>query len=272
MNNLPKELELVNPRLQRGCFRYVLFDFDGTLSLIREGWPQVMIPMMVEVLRQTPTQETDAELANKIEEFVMRLNGRQTIYQMIQLAEEVKVRGGVALEPLAYKHRYHDRLMERIHRRIEALENGQAAAADWCVPGARQLLEALHNGGLQLYLASGTDLKYVLKEVELLGLTSFFGEHIYGAVDDYWNFSKQMIIARIIRDHGLSGGELLGFGDGFVEIEEIKKVGGVAIGVASDEVQRRGVNAWKRNRLIQAGADVIIADYRQGEELLDWLL
>ena len=41
----------------------------------------------------------------------MRLNGRQTIYQMIQLADEVTQRGGTPLEPLAYKHRYHDRLM-----------------------------------------------------------------------------------------------------------------------------------------------------------------
>ena len=30
--------------------RFALFDFDGTLSLVREGWPDVMIPMMVEEL------------------------------------------------------------------------------------------------------------------------------------------------------------------------------------------------------------------------------
>jgi len=28
----------------------VLFDFDGTLSLIRSGWVDVMVPMMVEIL------------------------------------------------------------------------------------------------------------------------------------------------------------------------------------------------------------------------------
>ena len=44
----------------------------------------------------------------------MRLTGRQTIYQMIQLAEEVRRRGGQPLDPLAYKHRYHDLLMRRI--------------------------------------------------------------------------------------------------------------------------------------------------------------
>src|SRR5436309_2096625 len=94
------DLEILHPGLPRGRFRSVLFDFDGTLSLIREGWPQVMIPMMVGVLRETGTAETEPELTRAVEEFVMRLNGRQTIYQMIQLADEVRRRGGQPLEPL----------------------------------------------------------------------------------------------------------------------------------------------------------------------------
>src|SRR6516165_4439763 len=99
---LDGEIEVLRPDLPRGRFRSVLFDFDGTLSLIREGWPRVMIPMMVEVLRQTGTAETDEELTAVVEEFVMLLNGRQTIYQMMRLAEEVSRRGGAPLEPLAY--------------------------------------------------------------------------------------------------------------------------------------------------------------------------
>ena len=82
---LGDEIEVLRPDLPRGRFRSVLFDFDGTLSLIREGWPQVMIPMMVEELRATGTAETPEQLARAVEDFVMRLNGRQTIYQMIQL-------------------------------------------------------------------------------------------------------------------------------------------------------------------------------------------
>src|SRR5579859_5079537 len=127
---LTDEIEVLNPNLPRGRFRSVLFDFDGTLSLIREGWPQVMIPMMVEVLRQTGTNEPDAELHAAVEDFVMRLNGRQTIYQMMQLAEEVRRRGGTPLEPLAYKHRYHGLLMERIQGRLDDLTAGRAAQAD----------------------------------------------------------------------------------------------------------------------------------------------
>src|SRR5437016_7420898 len=176
---LDDEIEVLRPDLPRGRFRSVLFDFDGTLSLIREGWPQVMIPMMVGVLRGTGTAETQAELTAAVEEFVMRLNGRQTIFQMIQLADEVLRRGGRPLEPLAYKHRYHDLLLERIRGRLAALASGAATPEEWTVPGSHALLEALRRRGLALYLASGTDLKYVREEVALLGLAPYFGEHVY---------------------------------------------------------------------------------------------
>ncbi|HEY8504773.1 MAG TPA: HAD family hydrolase [Gemmataceae bacterium] len=263
--------EVVRPGLPRGRFRSVLFDFDGTLSLIREGWPQVMIPMMVEVLRDTGTPETPEALAETVEDFVMRLNGRQTIYQMIQLAEEVRKRGGEPLDPLEYKRMYHDRLMQRIRSRIEDLEAGRATPEQWTVPGTFDLLENLKRRGLTLYLASGTDIGYVRREAELLRLTPYFGEHVYGALDDYKNFSKKMVVERILRENDLHGEELLGFGDGFVEIEEVKRAGGVAVAVASDEEKRAGVNAWKRNRLLQAGADVVIPEYRQQERLVRWL-
>jgi phosphoglycolate phosphatase-like HAD superfamily hydrolase len=264
-------IEIVNPDFPRGRFRFVLFDFDGTLSLLREGWPQVMIPLMVDVLRRTGTGETEAQLTAAVEEFVMRLNGRQTIYQMMQLAEEVRRRGGTPLDPLAYKHRYHDLLLERIRGRLAALGSGAATPEEWTVPGSHALLAELRRRGLTLYLASGTDLRYVREEAGLLGLTEYFGEHVYGALDDYRSFSKKLVIDRIRTEHGLHGAELLGFGDGFVEIEEVKAAGGVAVAVASDEVRRCGVNTWKRDRLVRAGADLVIPEYRQRDRLLEVL-
>jgi phosphoglycolate phosphatase len=269
---LGDEIEIINPQLSRGRFRFVLFDFDGTLSLIREGWPQVMIPLMVQVLRETGTAESEAELSAAVEEFVMRLNGRQTIYQMIQLADEVRRRGGRPLDALTYKHRYHDLLMQRIHGRLEDLQAGRATPEQWTVPGSHALLENLTQRGLTLYLASGTDLKYVRHEAGLLDLSRFFGGRIHGALDDYQNFSKKLVIERIIEENNLHGEELLGFGDGFVEIEEIKRAGGVAVAVASDEINRQGINLWKRNRLIQAGADMVIPEYRQQDQLVEYLM
>ena len=39
-------IEILNPRFRRGPFRAALFDFDGTLSLIREGWARVMAELV----------------------------------------------------------------------------------------------------------------------------------------------------------------------------------------------------------------------------------
>ncbi len=187
-------IEILHSDFPRGQFHSALFDFDGTLSLIREGWPQVMIPMMVDVLREAGAREPVADLTAHVEEFVMRLNGKQTIYQMIQLADEVRQRGGTPLEPLAYKHRYHELLMARINSRLDALAAGRATPAEWTVPGSHAFLEALTQRGLTLYLASGTDLAFVRREIELLGLAPYFEGRIYGALDDYQQFSKQMIV------------------------------------------------------------------------------
>jgi beta-phosphoglucomutase-like phosphatase (HAD superfamily) len=260
-------IEILRPSFPRGGFRAALFDFDGTLSLLRRNWQDVMIPMMVDILAATGTPETRGELHQRVEEFVMRLNGRQTIYQMIQLAEEVTQRGGTPCEPLVYKHRYHELLWQEVGVRVESVRSGRVAPDEMTVPGSRSLLERLRAAGLTLYLASGTDLAYVRDELNLLGLSEYFGQHVYGALDDYRRFSKAMIIEQMIRDMQLPGSQVLGFGDGFVEIEEIKKIGGLAVGVASNEVERRGINAWKRNRLIQAGADLIIGDYRRCDAL-----
>ena len=95
----------------------------------------------------------------------------------------------------------------------------------------------------------------------MLGVMSFFDEALFAPIGDDPQFSKRAVIQEVLREHGLRGEELLGFGDGVVETEEVRRVGGVAVAVASAEPPRRGVNAAKRRRLIQAGADVVIADY-----------
>jgi phosphoglycolate phosphatase-like HAD superfamily hydrolase len=265
-------VEIVTELAPRCKPRHALFDFDGTLSLIREGWPEVMVPMMVEVLQATGTGESPEELSRLVYGFVMELTGKQTVYQMIRLAEEVRRRGGVPKEPLAYKQMYHDRLMGRIAGRHDALRSGRARPDDMLVPGSLEILAALQRRGVTLYLASGTDQRYVLQEAQLLGLTPYFGHRIYGAVDDYKRFSKAMVIARILSEHEVPGEALLGFGDGYVEIRNIKQAGGVAVAVASDEAGRSGrPDQWKRERLIGVGADLVVPDFRDHGPLVSYL-
>ncbi|MBN2048313.1 MAG: HAD family hydrolase [Anaerolineaceae bacterium] len=264
------QIELIHEQINRGHLRYALFDFDGTISLIREGWQQVMNPMMVDLLMQTPEHESRAELERVVEEFVSHLTGKQTIYQMLQLCEEIRLRGGTPKEALEYKHDYLRLLQARIQSRVEGLQNGSLTIEDLTVPGALDFLNALKARGVRCYLASGTDEIYVKQESGLLGLHSYF-DGIYGALDNYQNFSKKMVIERIIRENNLRGEELVAFGDGYVEIEDTKSHGGIAVGVATDEVHRRGVDQWKRTRLIEAGADLIIPDFRETPALIQYL-
>jgi phosphoglycolate phosphatase-like HAD superfamily hydrolase len=252
---------------------HVLFDFDGTLSLIREGWPTVMLPMFLEML---PRREGESEnaISQLLYDDIMRLNGKQTIYQMIQFAGRVRERGGQASEPHWYKHEYLRRLEQRIEGRVEGLANGQIAPDQLLLHGARALLELLASRGYSLYLASGTDVQYVLREARLLDIARYFGPHIYGALEDYQNFSKKILIERILRENGIPGEQLLAFGDGYVEIQNTKEAGGLAVAVASDEAHNGAgnIDPWKRERLIGVGADVVIPDFRGPEALLETLL
>ncbi len=230
-----------------------------------------MVPMMVEELKKTRTTETDEELSKVVEDFVWRLTGQDTIYQMIALAGEIRRRGGEPEDPLVYKHRYLERLWTLIGSRVEELRRGDRPPEKYLVPGARPLLEALRDRGLTLYLASGTDEVYMREEADLLDVSRYF-TGVHGARDDYKSFSKRILIERILSTPGIKGNHLLGFGDGYVEIEEVKHAGGVAVGVATDEPDCRKVNEWKRQRLTGVGADYIIPNYLALEDLLRVLL
>ncbi|MGA2034311.1 MAG: HAD family hydrolase [Thermoguttaceae bacterium] len=252
---------------------HVLLDFDGTLSLIRQGWPEVMVPMFVEVLPRRP-EESRADLERLALDDIMRLNGKQTIYQMIQLAERIRARGGQPREPLWYKHEYLRRLDQRIGSRLQGLRQGSTPPDALLVHGARSLLEMLSAQGFTLCLASGTDEQFVKHEAELLDVARYFHGRIYGALDDYQNFSKKMVIERILRENAIPGERLLAFGDGYVEIENTKEAGGLAVAVASDEAHNGSgrIDPWKRQRLLGVGADVVIPDYRDAAALLDCIL
>jgi phosphoglycolate phosphatase-like HAD superfamily hydrolase len=266
------DIEEVNPHYPRGHFRFAIFDFDGTISLIREGWQGIMIPYFAEELAACPGAAgvPSAKLEEEARDFIYINTGKQTIYQCIELAERVQKLGGRAKEPLQYKAEYHRRLNERIGGRITELETSPEKAPLHVVPGTFGILAALRERGVIMYLASGTDEVYVLKEAALLGVDGYFAE-IRGAQDDYKTFSKKMVIDRIIREHNLKGEELLGFGDGYVEIENVKGAGGFACGVAADELKRRGVDQWKRNRLKSSGADIIIPDFTGTKRLIQYL-
>lgn len=256
-------LEIVRPDHPRGPFRCVVFDFDGTLSLLRADWQGLMIPLMLEVLTATGTKESTEELTALITDLVTRTTGRPTIVQMQILADEVRRRGTTPREPLDYLALYHELLMAQTGGRIERVQAGVASADEMLVPGSRPLVETLARRELLLVISSGTELAHVRYETGVLGLDPYFGERIHGPVDNDPHFSKHDVLKRLMRERGLRGAEIVCIGDGAAEIQAAREVGALALGVASDEIDRSGrIHPLKREHLLRAGAHAIIPDYR----------
>ena len=207
-----------------------------------------------------------------VRRFIDRTTGVQTLSQMQGLVKMVRQYGCVPeddiLDMFGYKAVYNEALLNVVGERVEKFTSGRVAATDFQLENALDLLRALQDRGVTLYLASGTDREDVVAEATALGYADLFGDRIFGAVGDINIEAKREVMEHIIREHGLAGAEFATFGDGPVEIRECHKRGGVAVGVACNEVQRFGLDPAKRARLIRAGADLIVPDFRQLETLL----
>jgi phosphoglycolate phosphatase-like HAD superfamily hydrolase len=264
-------VETIHPGASAPFARVAVFDFDGTVSLIRAGWAGIMTAMMLEVLGALGTGESPDDLRRVVEPFIWRLTGKDTLYQMIALAEQVALRGGTPPDAREYKRQFLDRLFAVSGVRMRQLRDRGCAPDQYLVPGTRALLEDLRARGLRLYLASGTDDDHLKEEAGLLDIARYFDGGIYGALPDPEAFSKRILMERILRLPGMRRGDLVGFGDGPVEIEELKRAGGVAVGLATDEPECRETSAWKRRNLIDVGADYIIPNYLCRQVLLPML-
>ena len=268
-----ESVDHINQNWKGGCFKAAFFDFDGTLSLIREGWQDIMIPYFYEQLKITPKwniQKQD-QIFSQVEEIVAINTGKQTIYQCIELSKLVAKFGGEPYQPLIYKREYLRRLRMHIESRLSMLKNDPNASMKFLVPGSIQMLSLLKQMNFKIFLASGTDEEDVKTEAALLGLNSYF-DGIFGAKDDYLSFSKKKCMDMIIRELNISGSELIGFGDGFVEIENTKGVGGFACGIASCETNPFEIDMWKKKRLIDAGADIIVPNFKNSSNLMIYIL
>ncbi len=257
---------------ERGNFKHALFDFDGTISLLREGWQHIMHPVCVEAIcgEHPPTPEIEAAVTEMIDE----TTGIQTILQMERLVEMVRAHGLVPadqiLDARGYKHIYNERLMAPVRARLAQIESGEKTREEFTLAGAREMLHALHERGLTLYIFSGTDRQDVVNEAEHLGAAQYFDE-IWGALGSIEEYSKEKVLKELIAKHDLHGSEVLILGDGPVEIRNGRENGCVTIAVASDEVNGHGWNRPKAERLKNAGADIAIPDFNEWRELLDYL-
>lgn len=256
-------LEIVRPEAAAPGARAAMFDFDGTLSLIRSGWLDIMLDMMTGTLSALGSGESAEQLRTESFNRVWPHTGNDTLFQMAEFAAMVEARGGTPEDPRAYKQRFLDELFGISERRMAHVAAGSAAPDRYLVPGSRAMLEDLRSRGLTLYLASGTDHDRLQHEAAVLDIARYFDGGIHGAP-----FSKETLVTQITSAPGMHPGMLIGFGDGPTEIAALHGSGALAIGVASDEPECRKVSPFKRRSLIEHGADYIIPNFLCRQALL----
>ncbi len=270
------EIEIVGETVHVESISNAIFDHDGTISVLREGWEKIMEPMMMKAIlgpEYSKAGESDyRRVLERTKKFIDGTTGIQTLIQMQGLVKLVREFGFVPekdiLDEFGYKAIYNKDLLELVRVRIEKLKRGELCLEDYVMKGAVQFLKRLFDAGITLYLASGSDEDDVIAEAKELGYADLFGGRIYGSVGDVTKEAKKIVMDRIIGDIGVKNArQVVTFGDGPVEIREINKREGLAVGVASDEVRRFGLNPKKRSRLIRAGADIIIPDFSQSDAL-----
>ncbi len=274
------EIEIVNKWEHKPRIEHAIFDHDGTISTLREGWELIMGPMMIKAILGDKYHDADDVLYQKVkarsEEFIDKTTGIQTLVQMKGLIELIREFGCVPedkiLDEFGYKQIYNDELLIMVKQREEKFAKGELSLEDFTLKNSVAFLQKLHDAGVRLYLASGTDEADVKSEAHVLGYDHLFEGRIYGAVGDINKEAKKIVLDRILDSIGESAlGKVVTFGDGPVEMRETNKRGGVSIGIASNELRRYGLNESKRTRLIKAGADVIIPDFSQMNQLLSLL-
>src|SRR5579859_6953475 len=77
---------------------HVVFDFDGTLSWLRHGWPGMMAQLFREKVPLLPG-ESEGALRELLLYDLLALNGKSSIHQMERCAERARERGGQAVDP-----------------------------------------------------------------------------------------------------------------------------------------------------------------------------
>jgi rfaE bifunctional protein kinase chain/domain len=257
--------------------KHIVFDHDGTLSILRQGWEPIMENIMIDAI--SGGKELDRRLSERIRmrvtEYIGISTGIQTILQMDKLVDLVKefklVSESEVKDKFGYKSIYLKQLMSTVNDRLRDVRDGKIEKEKYQIRGAENFLRKLAKMGIQLYLTSGTDEKNVIYEAGILEYAELFNGKIYGSVDDVKKYSKKMVIESIVKKNRLKEFEFAVIGDGPVEIREGKKKAGITIGVASDEKKGYELNSNKRTKLIKAGADIIIPDFSEYQTLLSYL-
>jgi beta-phosphoglucomutase-like phosphatase (HAD superfamily) len=286
VKNTDGNIEIVRPFSGRSL-SVGLFDFDGTLSDVRVGWPNLIVANNVAYL----IAFTSPHLEHRQEEELVLADieatiGIPTYLQMKRLRTIIEKHGyqGPELDLRMFKDSYNDALVGMVSSRRAQLATGEMTMDNLRIDGAMELLQGvsarLSKG---IYLASGSDLDAVTESVEHLGYSEFFPKERIAAAGSLGpeDDAKEAVIQGLLSnsgnqgDSGIRGEELVTFGDGFPEMLYTHRAGGVCVGIVSRDQSHyehlgHFTEEQKKQRLLNAGAHLIVhKPYQNVPELLD---
>lgn len=231
------EMEIVRVTVPKMPLKVAIFDFDGTVSLIVEGWQKLLTEMFLEFLRPLPGGELITE--SYVRKIIDLNTGKRTISQAYSLADEISKLGGTPSPAICYHEEYYRRLDRLTAPRISALKEGKKRD-ELLVPGIRDCLEMLRSRGIMICLLSGSEQTTITESAKLLGIIEYFGGGIFGTNENPSESFKADTIVKILETNGIKAGEMVGFGDGATETSDVHRLGGLAVGLALMNLKERG--------------------------------
>tara|TARA_Y100000310_G_scaffold206661_1_gene207086 strand:+ start:778 stop:1668 length:891 start_codon:yes stop_codon:yes gene_type:complete len=251
---------------------FALFDFDGTLSRERDGWVNLMVASMSAIMSEVlPIEQARIAVLENIEANI----GLPTFTGLRKLNEYRDELGWRRISTKTLKNIYNDQLLKMVDQKRADIKDGVLDHSELVVFGTYFLLDEIKKRYEDnMYVASGSDKSAVAESVDLLEMTKYFGDRVLAAGDlgDPEKCAKKHIIEELVRDKDAHG-KILTFGDGFPEILHTYHNGGVCVGVITSDCSNDEHLGYltiekKRKRLMDAGAHIIIPNYKNTPALI----
>ena len=231
----------------------LVFDLDGTLSLIRHGWQSVMAGVMTEALAESmPGRAGLPEFARTV---VDATNGSPVVRQMEALSEQATASGGAAIDAPAWARVYQDRMQATMDSRKVSIP-----PESLLVPGAAIFVARARRAGFACALVSGSSAANVESDLAFLDLDAMFDGLVRSPLDPAApnSFSKEQVFRDLMAECGVRS--LVAFGDGPGEIRAAVASGGKGVGVAHTP-GTGAIDAALSASLSKAGASLVVADF-----------
>src|ERR1039458_3337675 len=99
---------------------HAVFDFDGTLSWLLHGWPELMCQVFLPYYPMR-SNESEAEVRRELLAEILSTNGQPSIVQMEKFAQRVQARQAHVPAPRQLLEQYQNRLDQIIAERSELI-------------------------------------------------------------------------------------------------------------------------------------------------------